>query len=53
MSRWLLPNEGAHGERLFKEESLHDMWQLTTPLPVSANAQSKGLTSVVMVLAGL
>ena len=46
MSRWLLTllNEGETptDKRLFKEESLHDMWQLTTPLPVSADAAEQG-----------
>jgi len=46
MSRWLLTllNEGETptGARIFKEASLHDMWQLTTPLPVSADAAEQG-----------
>lgn len=46
MSRWLLTllNEGetTTGERLFTEESLHNMWQLTTPLPVSGDAAEQG-----------
>lgn len=46
MSRWLLTllNEGETpaGERLFTEKSLHDMWQLTTPLPVSGDAAEQG-----------
>ncbi|WP_322406640.1 serine hydrolase [Idiomarina sp. PL1-037] len=46
MSRWLqtLLDEGETptGERLFTEELLHDMWQLTTPLPVSADAAEQG-----------
>jgi len=46
MSRWLLTllNEGETptDKRLFKKKSLHDMWQLTTPLPVSADAAEQG-----------
>ena len=46
MSRWLLTllNEGKTptGQTLFSEDSLHDMWQLVTPLPVSAKAAEQG-----------
>ena len=46
MSRWLLTllNEGKtpSGQVLFSEQSLHDMWQLVTPLPVAADAAEQG-----------
>lgn len=46
MGQWLLTllNAGQtpNGERVFSEESLHDMWQLTTPLPVSEKAAEQG-----------
>lgn len=46
MSHWLLTllNEGVtpSGEQLFSEESLHSMWQLETPLSVSADAAEQG-----------
>lgn len=46
MGRWLLTllNEGEtpDGQQLFSDDSLHSMWQLVTPLPVSAKAAQQG-----------